>query len=93
MLGKWRSESVTDVLGDPVDDMEHPALSLEYSADHTDKVFIDGEDRGTHKWPNLDDWGSLDDSDLSLSWDVLDDGIEVDYSPDGDYYIFCCPKS
>jgi hypothetical protein len=93
MLGKWRSESVTDVLGDPVDDMEDDALSLEFSADHRVKVFIDGELMGTHNWSNLDDWGSLDDSDLSLSWDVLDDGIEVDYSPDGDYYIFFCPKS
>jgi len=91
LLGKWQSVQVTDILGDPVDDMADDALSLEFSADHTVSVTLAGKQLGPYAWSNLGDWGGLDDADISLNWDITADGIEVSYN-DGDYYIFTCPK-
>ncbi|MBM6809203.1 hypothetical protein [Faecalicoccus pleomorphus] len=91
MIGVWQSTSVTDVLGDPIEGMSGDELKMEFAADHTVNITFKGEDLGSHKWSLLGDWGSLDD-DLSISWDIYEDGIEVDYSTDQDYYIFYCTK-
>lgn len=91
MIGVWQSTSVTDVLGDPIEGMSGDELKMEFASDHTVNITFKGEDLGSHKWSLLGDWGSLDD-DLSISWDIYEDGIEVDYSTDQDYYIFYCTK-
>ena len=91
MIGVWQSTSVTDVLGDSIEGMYGDELKMEFAADHTVNITFKGEDLGSHKWSLLGDWGSLDD-DLSISWDIYEDGIEVDYSTDQDYYIFYCTK-
>ncbi len=92
LLGQWRSTQVTDVLGDPVDDMADDALSMEFFKDHTVRVTLAGEQLGPYVWSNLGDWGSLDDADINLNWDITAEGIEVSYSSADDYYIFTCPK-
>ena len=94
MLGAWKSTAVTDVLEEPVDTIAADALQLEFTDDHQVQVTLGGEDLGVYKWSLLGDWGCLDDADdLSLSWDILDDGIMVDYSAGDDYFVFQCEKA
>ncbi len=93
MIGKWTSTEVTDVLGDPVEDMAPDALTIEFFSDYTVKFTLDGQAMGPYKWSNLDNWGSLDDEDsINLNWDIYSDRIEVNFYTDDDYYIFICPK-
>ena len=94
LLGQWRSESVADVLGDPVDDMADDALELTFTDDKMVEVIVAGENLGTFPWSNLTSFGYVDNDDVgfSLNWDILDDGIEVTYSPEEGYYVFMCPK-
>lgn len=92
MLGTWTSKSVTDVLGDPVEGMSGNELEITFTADHTAMVTYKGENLGTHKWSLLGDWGSLDTENLDISWDINDQGIEVNYSTADDYLIFSCTK-
>nr|MCR4804962.1 hypothetical protein [Clostridia bacterium] len=92
MLGNWQSTGVADILGDPID-MDPYALFMTFNGDHTANVMFKGEDLGTHEWSLLGDWGSFDDDDApDISWDILDDGLEVSYVIDGEYYVFDCPK-
>lgn len=93
MLGTWQSHSVTDILGDPVDELNGDELKMVFSADHTVQIILGGEDTFTTKWSLLgDSWGSVDDENIDISWDVTDEGISVNYSPGDDYYIFMCKK-
>lgn len=93
MLGKWQSVSVADILGDPVEGVAADALSLEFTGDHMMTASLGGQDLGSHKWSLLGDWGSVDDDELNLSWDITDDGLEVSYSNDDDYLVFACAKA
>lgn len=92
MLGEWKSESVTDILGDPVDTYAAEALKLEFADDHTMDIYLDGESYLDKRWSLLDDWGSTYDEGIDLTWDITEDGIEVSYEIDGEYYIFHCVK-
>lgn len=92
MIGMWKSEIVTDVLGDPVSNMNDDGLSLEFFADHTVSVNIMGEDMGTYSWSNLGTWGGVDDETMNLTWDIADDGLTVSYDGE-DYWVFSCVKS
>lgn len=93
MVGTWQSHTVTDVLGDPVEGLNGDELKMVFAPDHTVQVFVDDTDCGTTKWSLLgDDWGSVDDDSVSISWDITEEGIEVNYSDDEDYYIFSCTK-
>ncbi len=92
MLGDWQSDGVTDILGDPVEDMAGDALQLSFSSDHKVKVKLAGEDLGTFTWSNLgDSWGGVDDESISLNWDIESDGLKVNYNAE-EYYVFHCPK-
>ena len=91
MLGAWRSAEVKDILGDPVEEIAPDALELEFTSDHHVTVTYDGEKVGTFEWSLLGDWGSLDnEDDVQLSWDILEDRLEVDYTVDDEYYTFTC---
>lgn len=93
MLGTWQSHTVTDVLGEPIDGINGDALKMIFSPDYTVHIYMAGEDCGTVKWSLLgDDWGSIDDEDIDLSWDITDEGISVNYTTDDDYYTFICTK-
>lgn len=92
MLGSWQSAEVTDIFGDPVD-MDPEAMVLEFTSDHRVNVVFNGDEVGTFDWSLLGDWGSLDNADdVNLSWDILEDSIEVSYTPDDEYYLFTCYK-
>lgn len=93
MIGTWQSQTVTDVLGEPIEGFKGDELKMVFSGDHTVNVIIDGEDCGTSKWSLLgDNWGSIDDENIDLNWDITDDGIKVNYSLDDEYYVFLCHK-
>ena len=92
MLGIWQSNTVTDVLGDPVEGMLGNELKMEFAADHTVKVTFNGNELGSHKWSLLGDWGSLDGDGPDISWDINENGIDVNYSTDEDYFVFYCTK-
>ena len=68
LIGTWQSNTVTDVLGDPVEGLSGDELKMEFAADHTVKVAFDGNDLGSHKWSLLGDWGSIEGEGLSISW-------------------------
>ena len=92
MLGSWQSVKVTDILGDPVDNMKDNSLAMEFGADHKAKVTLNGTDMGTYNWSMLGEWGSLDDDSVSISWDIKGENLEVNYSVDEDYFVFTCSK-
>lgn len=92
MLGIWQSHTVTDVLGDPIEGFSGDELKMEFAADHTAKVTFKGKDLGSHKWSLVGDWGSLDGDELNINWDITDNGIDVNYSTDDDYFVFGCTK-
>lgn len=93
MLGTWQSKTVTDVLGDPVDGVPEDALKMVFSPDYTVQVTLMGEEFGPLAWSLFgDDWGSIDEDDIDLNWDITDEGIQVNYSTDEDYYVFHCTK-
>ena len=92
MIGLWQSNTVTDVLGDPIEGLSGSELTMNFAADHTVTVKFNGQDLGSHKWSLLGDWGSLNDDELDISWSINDDSIEVDYSTSDDYYVFNCTK-
>lgn len=92
MLGNWQSTAVYDIGGDPAD-IDPYSLFMSFSADKKVNVMFQGKDLGDHTWSLLGDWGSLDDEGApEISWDIMDDGIEVSYVIDGEYYTFDCPK-
>lgn len=92
MLGIWQSHTVTDVLGDPIEGFSGDKLKMEFAADHTAKVTFKGKDLESHKWSLVGDWGSLDGDELNINWDITDNGIDVNYSTDDDYFVFGCTK-
>lgn len=92
MIGVWKSETVTDILGDPVSNMNDDGLSLEFFADYTVNVNVMGNDLGIYPWSNLGTWGSVDDETISLTWDIVDDGLTVSYDGE-DYWVFSCTKA
>lgn len=92
MLGDWQSDSVGDVLGNPVEGMADDALQMTFTGDYQVKVTLSGEDKGTYKWSNLSSWGNVDDESFKLSWDIQEDGLEVTYNNAEGYYVFHCPK-
>lgn len=92
MIGKWVSYNVTDVLGDPTDEVAANALEMEFTADHMVKITCAGADLGNQEWSLLGTFGSLDNTDLSISWNIKDDELEVDYSVGDDYFTFLCKK-
>ena len=93
MIGTWQSHTVTDVLGEPIDGMDGSILKMVFSPDYTVQVYMDGEDYGTTKWSLFgDNWGSVDDENVDINWDITDDGINVNYSNGDEYYTFICTK-
>lgn len=93
MIGTWQSESVTDVLDDPVDTYAPDSLKLEFSGDHTMNITLDGENISDTNWSLLgDDWGTVDDESINMNWDITEDGIDVNYTIDDEYYVFHCVK-
>ena len=92
MLGIWQSNTVTDILGDPIEEFSGDELKMEFAADHTVKVTFKGEDLGSYKWSLLGNWGNLNDDELKINWDNTDNGIEVNYSTADDYFVFNCTK-
>ena len=92
MLQDWQSVLVTDILGDPTDEMLPDALQMSFRSDHTMDAVVEGKEFKDLAWSNLSDYGSVDSEDIKLTWKVLDDGLEADYVKDGEYYTFFCPK-
>ena len=92
MLGVWQSNTVTDVLDDPVEGMTGDELKMEFAADHTVQVTFKGNDLGSYGWSLLGDWGSIDSDEISISWSIGDNELIVDYSEGDDYFIFNCTK-
>ena len=92
MIQDWKSVSVTDILGDPTDEIAADVLQMSFRADHTMDLVIEGKEFKNLHWSNLNDYGSVDSEDVKLSWDVEDDGLKATYIKDGEYYIFFCPK-
>lgn len=92
MLGTWQSNRVTDILGDDVDAYAADALKLEFTAEHTVNIALNGEETNGKKWSLIgDDWGSVDD--VNMNWDITQDGIDVNYTIDDEYYVFHCVKN
>jgi hypothetical protein len=50
--------------------MRTTRISMEFFKDHTVRVTLAGEQLGPYVWSNLGDWGSLDDADINLNWDI-----------------------
>ena len=93
MIGTWQSHTVTDVLGEPIEGMDGNMLKMVFSPDYTVQVYMDGEDCGITKWSLFgDNWGSVDDENVELSWDIAGDSIHVNYTNDDDYLTFICTK-
>lgn len=93
MIGTWQSDSVSDILGDPIDTYSPDALKLEFYGDHKMNITLDGETVSDKKWSLLgDDWGSADDESVNINWEIEDDGISVNYIVDNEYYVFHCVK-
>lgn len=92
MLQDWQSVSVTDILGDPTDEIAPDALKMSFRGDHTMDAVIEGKEFKNLKWSNLKDYGSVDSEDVKLTWNIEDDGLKADYVKDGEYYTFFCPK-
>ena len=92
LLQDWQSVSVTDILGDPTDEIAPDALKMSFRGDHTMDLTVEEKEFKDLPWSNLGDFGSVDSEDVSLSWEVLEDGIKTDYVKDGTYYTFFCPK-
>lgn len=93
MVGTWTSYRVTDVLEDDASgDVDPAALTITFAADYTAEVSYLGENLGTHKWSLLGDFGSFDDSDLDITWNIKGNEIEATYSKGDDYFIFYCKK-
>ncbi|MBR2531150.1 MAG: hypothetical protein IKE56_00600 [Lachnospiraceae bacterium] len=94
MLRDWQSVSVTDILGDPVDEAEMApdALKMTFHGDHTLDAVIEGKEYKGVPWTNLGDYGSVDSEEVKLTWNVKEDGLETDYVKDGEYYTFFCPE-
>ena len=92
MLQDWQAVSVTDILGNPTDEMAPDALKMSFRADHTMDAVIEGKEFKDLKWSNLGDYGSVDSEDVKLTWNVEEDGLKADYVKDGEYYTFFCPK-
>ena len=92
MLQDWMSVSVTDILGDPTDEIAPDALKMSFQGDHTMDLTVEGEEFKDLPWSNLGDYGSVDSENVTLSWEVQEDGLKTDYEKDGTYYTFFCPK-
>lgn len=93
MIGKWQSDKLTNVLGDPIDTYAPDALELEFLVDHTMNITLDGETISGKTWSLLDDWGSVYyDESVDLNWDIEEDGISVKYIINDEYFVFHCVK-
>ncbi len=93
MLQDWQSVSVVDILGDPTDEIAPDALKATFRGDHTADFTLEGENLGTFKWSNVDDWGSLNDEGApNITWKVKEDGLSIDCTKNDTYYTFFCPK-
>ena len=94
MLGSWQSVDVTDILGNPLEpsEMEPDAFAMTARGDHTADITVEGKTITDLKWSNMGEHGSIDSEDINVSWEIVDDGISVDYVKDGEYYTFFCPK-
>lgn len=93
MLGKWKSYTVTDILGDDMSDSIDPGwLELEFTADHIASLKMDGEDVGSLKWSLMGDYGTFEDDDR-FTFEIQGEEIEFTYINDsGDYTISMCKK-
>lgn len=92
MIGTWKSDKVTDILGGPTDAYPADGLKLEFTAEHSVNIDLNGEVNQT-SWSLVGDtMGILDDDTIDLNWDVKDDGIGVNYKINDEYYIFHCVK-
>lgn len=93
MVGTWKSYSVSDVLGDDASGAVSPeALVMTFTADHKADISYLGKSLGTHKWSILGTFGSFDDSDLEITWDIAGNEIEATYSGGEESFIFKCKK-
>lgn len=94
MCGTWVSYKVSDVLGDDASAEVAPnALVMTFRPDYKTTVTYLGRDLGEHKWSLMNDYGSLDESELNITWDVVDDIVKLTYTDDDFYYVFLCKKS
>ena len=92
LLGQWQSYAVVDILEEPIEGFPGDSLVLEFAGDHTVSLTLDGEDFGTHNWSLLGSWGSFDESELDISFEVDGDEIIINWIEDGEYFIFHCEK-
>ena len=92
LIGDWQSVSVADIIGDPVDpsEMTPDALQMTFKGDHTLDAVIAGEELKGLKWSNMGDYGSVDEEDQNISWKPKDDGLEVDFKYNDEFYTFFC---
>lgn len=93
MIGKWKSYTVTDILGDDMSSAVDPGwLELEFTADHIATFTMDGENVGSLKWALVGDYGTFEDDDR-FSFQIKDEEIEFTYiNESGDYTISMCKK-
>ncbi len=95
MLGTWKSTAAYDALGEKIPSVPAGALELKFTANYKVKVTLQGQDYGTYPWSLLGKFGSIKTEygdTLNLTWDVLDDGINVTCTDGDDYYTFPCVK-
>ena len=94
LVGTWKSNDVTDVLGDLIDPekMKPDALTLTIRGDYTADVTVEGKEFSGIRWMNEIDLGYLDSANVNITWTTTDDGLLVEYANEEGDYIFYCPK-
>lgn len=94
LLGDWQSVSVVDIIGDPVDpsEMTHDALKMTFKGDHTLDAVISGTELKGLKWSNMGDYGSVDEEDQNISWNIEANSLSVDFRYNDEFYTFSCLK-
>ncbi len=94
MTGTWISYRVEDVLGDDLSEtVRSDGLVVAFKKDYTADVKIEDVLRKNEKWSMLDEsWGSLDETDCDLSWEIINDELKATYYNGKEFYIFFCKK-
>ncbi len=93
MLGVWKSEKVTDVLGNDASDETAPdGLTVEFFSDHTAAATLGDTNLGKGKWYIWGDSGYFEEEYTLRMWSGEGSEIELNYSDGDHYWVFTCTK-
>ncbi|MDO4793086.1 MAG: hypothetical protein Q3993_02810 [Filifactor alocis] len=98
MIGSWKTESVKDVLGQELSEVEgfkniNEALLMDFKGDGTVDVTFLGESLGTLPWSFAIGMGTIDTDKYTILFEELADGkVKLSISNAEMYYDFICVK-